>query len=108
MNNHQWMPPAVIQAEVEPADGPAGPRHAGPRHASPVTGIPPGRTVRGILILAVLLGSLSAEAATTGSQAGGDKASPHHAAHKASNISPEGSAYLLTSSGHVIRNPWVY
>jgi hypothetical protein len=94
MKTHQWILPVVMQARIGPIESPMGTMQTDP----------PGRAARGILILALVLGGLGAEAAAIPGHGTGDHASAHRTA---SNIRLETSAHL-TSSGHAIRNPWMY
>jgi hypothetical protein len=55
---------------------------------------PPRRAVRGILILALVLGALGAEGAVTSGHSAGDQASIRHAA---GDNRPAASAYLTRS-----------
>jgi hypothetical protein len=84
MTTHQWIPPAPIQART----GPAG------RQAEVTRTDPPGRTARGILILALVLGGIGAEGAVTSGHGTGDHARAHHAA---SNNHPEVGAHLAST-----------
>ena len=92
MKTQKWILPVVMQARIGPAESPTGATRNNP----------PGRAARGILILALVLGGLGAEAAATSGHGAGDHASAHHTA---GNLRPGASAYL-TSSGHT--NPWMY
>lgn len=94
MKTHQWIRPVVTQPRIGPAERPTGATRT----------IPPGQAARGILILALVLSGFGAEAAATSGQGTGHQVSAHHTA---GNIRPGASAYL-TSSGHVIANPWMY
>jgi hypothetical protein len=81
MKTQKWMPPVVMKARIDP----------------------PGRATRGILILALVLGGFSAEAAATSGHAPGEKASARHmpGIHA-------GATARLTSSSGALRNPWMY
>jgi len=91
MNNNQCTQRAVRRADIDPAES----------WAEVTRTEPSRRAARGILILALVVSGLGTEAAATP----GHHASVHHAAHKASDTSLEGGAYL-TSFGHAIRDPW--
>jgi hypothetical protein len=77
MKTHRWILHAAIQARTDPLAWAA----------------------RGILILALVLGSLGAVAAASSGYGSGDHASAHQ---------PAGNNRLAASSGHIIDVPWMY
>ena len=94
MKTHKWILPVDIQAQIGPAESPAGVTRTDP----------PGRAARGILILALVLGGLGAEGAVTPGHGTGDQAS----AHVAAGSNRLGASAYLTSSSHAIAHPWMY
>lgn len=92
MKTHQWILPVVTQARIDPAESPAGATRT----------LSPGRTARGILVLALVVGGLGAEAGAASGHSTGDHSSAHRSA---GNIRLEASSHL-TGSAHY--NPWMY
>ena len=93
MTTHKWIQPFIMQARSGLAESPAG-----------VTRTVPRRAARGVLILALVLGSLGAEGAVTSGHSTGEQASTHHAA---GDTRPAASAYL-TSSAYARPDPFVF
>lgn len=88
------MPHAVPQARTVPVEG----RTESPRPD------PLGRTARGILILALVLGSLGAEAIALSS---------YHNSNHTGALQPVGSIHVgenahLVKNNHFINRPWMY
>ena len=97
MSNHQWTPPAVTQADIDPAEG----------WAEAMRTEPSRRAARVILAVALAVGGIGTGAAVASGHGASHHAHLRHAAHKASDPGPGGSAYLARS-GYAICNPWVY
>ncbi len=94
MKTHKWIPHVVMQARIVPVE------------TSPVTPRtdPLVHTARGILILALVLGSLGADAAASSGYGSVGHAS---ASQPAGNIRLAVSAYTK-SSGDMIPASWMY
>jgi hypothetical protein len=92
MKTHRSILPVAMQSRPAP-------RHAlpGPTRPDPLV-----RTTRGMLILAVVLGSLGVEAAATSGHTG-----DHVSGGQAANIRLTASAYQDTSSS-VTPHTWMY
>lgn len=93
MKTHRWILHVAIQARTVPVDGLPGALRTGPLVWA----------VRGILLLAVVLGSLGADAAASSGYGSGDRASAHQ---PAGNMRLAASAYPI-SSGYKDA-PWMY
>ena len=94
MKTHRWILHVVIQARTVPVDGFTGALRTGPLVWA----------AHGILILALVLVSLGADAAASSGYGSGDHASAHQ---PAGNIRLAASAYPITS--HYIKGtPWMY
>lgn len=94
MKTHSSIRPVVTKARIGPARSPTGVTRTDTT----------GRTTRGILIMALVLGGLGAEGAITSGHGTGDQASAHNAA---GDNRPAASAYL-TSSVRVKPDAFMY
>jgi hypothetical protein len=89
MKTHKWIPHAVVQARTVPVE-----TLPGALRTDPLV-----QAARGILILALALGSIGAESAAS---------SGHASTHQAAgNVRLTESAYLI-SSRHVAPAPFMY
>jgi len=88
MKTHKRILHVVIPARTVPVEG-----LTGPPEADPLV-----RTARGILILAVILGSLGTDAAVSSGYGSAGHASAHQQAASAHPI----------GSGHIANTPWMY
>ncbi len=94
MKNHRWILHVVTQAQTVPAEvTPGAPRN------DPLV-----RTARGMLILALLLGSLGADAAASSAVGSVGHANGHQ---PAGTISLAASASAI-SSVRISNMPWMY
>ena len=94
MKTHRWILHGAIQARSVPLDGSTG----APR-TDPLVG-----AARGILILALVLGSLGADALASSGYGNGDHASAHQSA---GNVHPAARAYSISFS-NIENRPWMY
>ena len=94
MKTHRWISHIVRQARTDPVETLPGALRTGPLV----------QAVRGILILALALGSLGADAAASSEYGGIGHANAHQ---PAGNIRLAASAHPI-SSGYVIPGPWMY
>jgi len=88
MKTHRRILHDVMPARTVPVQGLAGALRTGP----------PIRTARGILILALALGGLGADAAASSGHGSADHANSHQLV---GNIH-------LAATGHAARKPWIY
>lgn len=93
MKTHSWTLHVDTQSRTAPAEG----RMAALRND------PLGRTTRGVLILALVIGGLGAEAAAIS----GHGSEGHASNHPAGKARVGTSVYLKTHS-HVTNRPWMY
>jgi hypothetical protein len=94
MKTQRWIPHVATQARTVPVESLTGVQRTDPL----------GQAARRILILALVLGSLGADAAAFSGYASGDQANAHQPTGNISleaNLSP-------SSTGHNISNPWIY
>lgn len=94
MNTHRWILHVATQPRAVPAEGQTGALRADPL----------GRTARGILILALVLGSLGVEATAL---------SNHNTSDRTGAMQPTGSIRVgsnahLVPNRHHINRPWMY
>ena len=89
MKTHRWILHDVMPTRTVPVQGLAGALRTGP----------PIRTARGILILALALGGLGADAAVSSGHGSADHASSHQ---------PEGNIHLVASASPTAIRPWIY
>jgi hypothetical protein len=94
MKTHKWIPHVVMQARTVPVEGLTGALRTDPL----------GRAARGIVILALVLGGLGADAAATSGYGSGDHASAHQ---PTGNIRLGANSYLI-SRDHITGRPWMY
>ena len=96
MKTHRWIPHVVTQERIVPVATLAGTRRTDPL----------AQTARPILILALVLGSLGADAALSGYASAGQANAHQPAGHisLAANTSP---VRISTGTGS-ISNPWMY
>jgi hypothetical protein len=95
MKTHRWIPHVVTQERIVPVE-----TLAGAHQIQPLA-----RTARPILVLALVLGSLGADAVALSGYASADQANAHQSA---SNVSLTVKASpLSTGIGH-ISNPFMY
>ena len=94
MMTHKWMLHVVIPARTVPVEG-----SVGALRVDPLV-----RAARGILILAVVLGSLGTDATVSSGYGSAGHASAHQ---PAGNIRLAASAYPI-GSGHMTNIPWMY
>ena len=90
MKAHRWIQPVGVHVRTVPAEGLAG----APR-TDPLV-----RTARGMVILALVLGGLGAEAAASPGHVSADHANGHQ---QTGNIRLMASATL-----HIANRPWIY
>ena len=94
MKTHRWILHVAIQPRTVPVDGlPEALR------TDPLV-----RTARGVLIVALALGSLGADAAASSGYGSAGHANAHQ---PAGNIRLAASANTI-SSGHLSNRPWMY
>ena len=94
MKTHRWIPHVVTQERIVPVETLAGTWRTGPL----------AQTARPILILALVLGSLGADAVALSGYASAAQANAHQSA---GNISLAANLPISTPVGH-ISNPWMY
>jgi hypothetical protein len=109
MNTHRWIPHVVTQERTVQVEALTGAQRTDPL----------GQAARRILILALVLGSLGADAAAFAGYISADHANAHQTAGNislAANVSPIGTGNVSpTSPGNVsptspgsIKDPWIY
>lgn len=94
MNTDRWTLHAAPQARTVPAEG----------RTETLRPHPLGRTARGVLILALVLGSLGAETIAL---------SGYHTSEHTGALQPVGSIHVgenahLVKNNHFINRPWMY
>jgi hypothetical protein len=96
MNTHRWIPHVVTQARTVPVE-----TLTGAQRADPLV-----QAARRILILALVIGSLGADAAAWSGYASVGQASAHQPAGNirlAASVSP-----ISLSPSHITDSPWMY
>ena len=99
MKSHRWIPHVVTQERIVPVATLAGTRRTDPL----------AQTARPILILALVLGSLGADAAALSGYTGTAQANAHRSAGNislAANTSPNSTSTGIGIGS--ISNPWMY
>jgi hypothetical protein len=101
MKSHRWIPHVVTQERTAAIE-----TLAGAQRTDPLT-----QATRRILILALVLGSLGADAAALAGYTSADHANAHQAAGNislAANISPISPGKVTPTSPGSISDPWIY
>jgi hypothetical protein len=95
MKTHRWIPHVVMQERTDPAETLTGVQRTDPL----------AQATRRILILALVLGSLGADAAAFSGYASADQANAHPSA---GNISLTAKGSPISHSIGSISDPWMY
>jgi hypothetical protein len=101
MKTHRWIPHVVTQERIVPVESLTGTQRSDPL----------GQAGRRILVLALVIGSLGADAAALAGYTSAEHANAHQAAGNislAANISPTSPGKMSPVSPGSISDPWIY